>query len=230
MHIALLEDDKETADLMALWLESAGHDVVHYVDGESFNRAILKERFDLLILDWLLPDTTGDQVLRWIRETMGWEVPIVFITKKDSQEDIVAALNLGADDYMTKPVSAPVLQARISAVGRRYHKEDTQQSNIIERSPYRFDTAAHEVVKNGELLPLTPKEFDLASFIFKNDGRLLTRGHIQEAVWGHKGVASRTVDIHISRIRKKLGIDDTPWRLSAIYHHGYRLERSADDV
>ena len=227
MRIALLEDDLATAELMSLWLESAGHVVSHYQDGESFKKAILKEAHDLLILDWLLPDTTGDQVLTWIRQSMGWQVPVVFITQKDSQDDIVAALNLGADDYMTKPVSAPVLQARITAVGRRYQKDDSQ-NNVIDKDPFRFDIAGHEVTRDGELLPLTQKEFLLASFIFKNEGRLLTRSHIQEAVWGHSGsVTTRTIDIHISRIRKKLGLDETPWRLSAIYHHGYRLERSA---
>ena len=225
MRIALLEDDRATAELMVLWLEAADHAVSHFDNGESFKKAIMKERYDLFILDWLLPDTTGDQVLTWIRDSMGWQVPVVFITQKDSQEDIVEALNLGADDYMTKPVSAPVLQARISAVGRRYLR-DEKPSTVLDKEPFRFDLSGHVVTRHGDVLPLTQKEFDLASFIFKNEGRLLTRSHIQEAVWGHSGsVTTRTIDIHISRIRKKLGLDETDWRLAAVYHHGYRLER-----
>ncbi len=228
MRIALLEDDIATAELMALWLESADHAVSHYENGESFKKALMKEHFDLLILDWLLPDTTGDQVLTWIRESMGWQVPVVFITQKDSQNDIVAALNSGADDFMTKPVSEPVLKARISAVGRRYLK-DEMPSTTLDKPPFRFDLSDHVVTCFGEKLPLTQKEFDLAAFIFRNEGHLVTRSHIQEAVWGHSGsVTTRTIDIHISRIRKKLGLDKTPWRLSAVYHHGYRLERPTE--
>lgn len=229
MRIALLEDDQATADLMSLWLEEAGHQVYHFANGESFAKAVMKEQYDLLILDWVLPDITGDQILTWVRNGLGWQVPIVFITQKDSQEDIVAALNKGADDFMTKPVSAPVLKARISAVSRRYLKEE-KQHHILERDPYRIDLSGHIVTRCGEALPLTQREYDLVAFFFKNEGRLLTRSHIQEAVWGHTGsVTTRTIDIHISRIRKKLGIDETPWRLTAVYHHGYRLERGAEN-
>lgn len=225
MRIAILEDDKPTADIMTLWLKSAGHSIHHFAAGQALLSALKRDTFDLCILDWVLPDINGDQVLRWIREHIGWEMPVFFITSRDSKEDIVAGLAEGADDYMTKPVSSKELLARIEAASRRF-KLGAAESAIIENGPFRFDLKARVLTVNGDSVHLTQKEYDLAVFLFKNIGRLLSRDHILEAVWAKSAkVTTRTVDIHMSRLRKKLGlVEENGWRLSAVYHHGYRLE------
>lgn len=230
MRIALLEDDEMTAKLVSVWLSGAGHTVHHFAMGASLLQALQRDSFDLLLLDWVLPDIQGDEVLQRVRGNLGWDVPVIFMTQKDSQDDIVRGLELGADDYMTKPVTASELLARINAVVRRFKPEAREQ--ILDCGPYRIDLRARTVTCNGEPVVLTQKEFDLAAFIFRNVGRLVSRGHILESVWGRNAsVTTRTVDIHMSRLRRKLGLGEiSGWRLSAIYNHGYRLEPPSSET
>ncbi|MDH5694298.1 MAG: response regulator transcription factor, partial [Gammaproteobacteria bacterium] len=120
MRIGILEDDIHLGQLMQLWVAAAGHDCERYTTGEAIIEALeKKEQFDLLVLDWMLPGISGDKVLDWVRSNVGWEVPVIFITQKDSQEDIVSALERGADDYMIKPVTQMEMLARLTALGRR---------------------------------------------------------------------------------------------------------------
>lgn len=225
MRIALLEDDKDQAALVNLWLEGAGHEVKIYPTSREFQKAVGHDSFDLLVLDWILPDINGDEVLKWVRETVDWPIPVLFMTQRDAEEDVVHILELGADDYMAKPVSQAVLIARINALGRRSRpREDEDQST--EYGAYHLDPKIHTISINGDAIELTSREFDLAWFLFRNSGRVLSRGHILEAVWGSSpDLNTRTVDTHISRLRKKLNIsEENGWRLKAIYQHGYRLE------
>ena len=225
MRIALLEDDKDQAALVNLWLEGAGHEVKIFPTSREFQKAVAHDSFDLLVLDWVLPDINGDEVLKWVRETVDWPIPVLFMTQRDAEEDVVHILELGADDYMAKPVSQAVLIARINALGRRARpREDDDQST--DYGAYHLDPKTHTISVNGEAIELTSREFDLAWFLFRNSGRVLSRGHILEAVWGSSpDLNTRTVDTHISRLRKKLNISEgNGWRLKAIYQHGYRLE------
>ena len=225
MRIALLEDDKDQAALVNLWLEGAGHEVKIFPTSREFQKAVARDSFDLLVLDWILPDINGDEVLKWVRETVDWPIPVLFMTQRDAEEDVVHILELGADDYMAKPVSQAVLIARINALGRRARpREDDDQST--DYGAYHLDPKTHTISVNGEAIELTSREFDLAWFLFRNSGRVLSRGHILEAVWGSSpDLNTRTVDTHISRLRKKLNIsEENGWRLKAIYQHGYRLE------
>jgi len=227
LRIAVLEDDEQLGQLMQLWMEAAGHHGHLFTSGQSFLSAIKRDSYDLFILDWLLPDTTGDKVLEWIREHIGWHIPVIFVTQKDNPEDIVAALEKGADDYMIKPVQPMEMLARITAVGRRL-KQESQEEQIVDRSPYMLDMGTHTVTCHEKEIPLTQKEFDLALFLFKNIGRILSRAHILDSVWGRNpDLNTRTVDIHVSRLRKKLMLNaENGWKLSGIYNHGYRLERA----
>ena len=225
MRIALLEDDKDQAALVNLWLEGAGHEVKIFPTSREFQKAVARDSFDLLVLDWVLPDINGDEVLKWVRETVDWPIPVLFMTQRDAEEDVVHILELGADDYMAKPVSQAVLIARINALGRRARpREDDDQST--DYGAYHLDPKTHTISVNGEAIELTSREFDLAWFLFRNSGRVLSRGHILEAVWGSSpDLNTRTVDTHISRLRKKLNISEgNGWRLKVIYQHGYRLE------
>ncbi|MBI3561922.1 MAG: response regulator transcription factor [Gammaproteobacteria bacterium] len=226
MRIALVDDDFHLAQIITLWLKARGYAVMHFISGLDFTNALRKDSFDLYILDWVMPDMDGEAVLKWLIEQNDHTTPVIFVTQRDSEEDVARILNLGADDYITKPIREKELLARIAAVTRRSHTPATLQREILEYPPFRVNTTAHIVTKDNETLKLTQKEYELVAFLFKNAGRLLSRGHILSAVWGHgTDFTTRTVDTHISRVRKKLELTpESGWRLSAIYHQGYRLE------
>lgn len=231
MRIALLEDDNYQADVMRAWLESAGHECRVYPTGQAFREGMRCGDFDLAILDWVLPDTDGVAVLAWLREHCEWHIPVIFVTRMDREEDVVIALEKGADDYMTKPVKPREMQARIAAVARRVHLP-TERTDLLEVGDYRLNLQSRTVEWRGERVDLTHKEFDLALFLFRQIGRLLSRAQIMETVWGTSAeLNTRTVDTHVSRIRNKLRLQpEHGWKLSAIYQHGYRLEHLEADA
>lgn len=230
MRIALLEDEPNVAELMTLWLSEHGHSVAAFASGELLINSLRRETYDLLVLDWLVPDIDGEAVLAWVREHVGWPIPVIFVTQRDEEEDIVRILTQGADDYLVKPVRQRELLARIAALARRAQLEAPQE-HILEFAPYTIDTVERTVRFDGRVVQLTQKELDLACFLFRNTGRILSRDHILERVWGHRpGMNTRTVDTHISRLRNKLDINPASgWRLTGIYHHGYRLEHLKDE-
>ncbi len=225
MRIALLEDEAIVAELLTLWLSEHGHHVSAYTRGERLINSLRRESYDLLVLDWMVPDIDGEEVLAWVRQHVEWPIPIIFVTQRDEEEDIVRILSQGADDYLIKPVRQRELLARIGALARRAHVEESIDQ-VLNFPPYMIDNRDRTVTFNGHKVQLTQKELDLAAFLFRNSGRILSRDHILESVWGHRpGMNTRTVDTHISRLRNKLELSATNgWRLSGIYHHGYRLE------
>jgi len=224
MHIAIVDDDPDIAALMMLWLEEEGHECTHYPSGQDFIKAVRNKNFDIILLDWIMPEFDGEQTLNWIKSHEDIDVPVIFVTQKATEDDVAKILTLGADDYITKPVRHKEMVARVNAVARRANPQ--VDNEIIELSPYYIDSTSREVKIDGEQIKLTEKEFKLVQFLFKNIGRLLSRDHILSAVWGYDlGLNTRTVDTHMSRIRKKLNIiPENGWRLSSIYHQGYRLE------
>ncbi len=232
MRIALLEDDMHVAELSKLWLEGAGYDVQVYCRGQELIRSISRESFDLMIIDWVLPDIQGDEVLKWVRANLDWPVPVLFVTQRDSEADIVHALNVGADDYLAKPVSQAVLLARVKALLRRSSGYSEKRGEMFECAPYTIDFVHHRILRDGEVVDLTQKEYELAAFLFNNLGHVVSRGHILESVWGFSpDLNTRTVDTHISRLRNKLGLSSNSGvKLSAIYQHGYRLEQVDQEV
>ena len=227
MQIAIVDDDPDIAALMMLWLEEEGHKCTHYSGGHSFIKAIKNNSFDIVLLDWIMPEFDGEQTLKWMKNNEDVDIPVIFVTQKTSEDDVAKILTLGADDYITKPVRHKEMVARVNAVARRTNPQ--VDDVVINLEPYYIDLTAREVVIEGEKVKLTEKEFKLVHFLFKNIGRLLSRDHILSAVWGYDlGLNTRTVDTHMSRIRKKLNIiPEKGWRLSSIYHQGYRLEHLA---
>jgi DNA-binding response OmpR family regulator len=225
MRIAMLEDDADVGAAMQQWLEAAGHMVHHFSSGKAIVRESGRESYDLFLLDWHVPDLSGAEVLTWLREKQNLSTPVVFATSRDSEQDIVAALSAGADDYMIKPVRRLELLARVEALLRRSRPKVADTPNI-ELGPYHIDTSNRVVKVDGVPVEMTDKEYDLTVFLFQNIGRLLSRGHMSESVWGRSGdVPSRTVDTHVSRIRKKLDFGlERGLRLTPIYNFGYRLE------
>ncbi len=229
MRIALLEDDADQSAMIVSWMEGVGHKVTSFKSGKDLVKTLRNESFDLLILDWMVPDLSGMEVLDWTRSHYDWNIPIMFTTALDSEEDVVKALRAGADDYMVKPLRKEELVARLNALSRRLQLGQTT-TQVLEFPPYTVDMSARAIRLNDEWIELTQKEYELASFLFKNVGRAISRGHILDAVWGTSPeLNTRTVDTHVSRLRKKLKFSrETGWGLTSIYQHGYRLEKLPD--
>lgn len=226
MRVAIVEDDLSQAELLSHWLQLAGHRCHHFDRGEALIRALDQDSFDILILDWNLPDISGVDVLKRIRSSPQSALPILFVTARNREDDVVMALRQGADDYMVKPVRRLELLARLEAIARR-GKHRAEQQEVLELDVYRVDCQTRTVMRDERVVELTAKDFDLSVLFLRNVGRLLSRGHIRESVWGPNAVVtSRTLDTHVSRIRNKLGLTpENGWRLAAVYRYGYRLEQ-----
>jgi DNA-binding response OmpR family regulator len=229
MRLALLEDEPDQILMLATWLKEAGNDVYTFERSRELLKVAGRESFDLFLIDWNLPDMSGTEVLRWLRDERGDATPVIFVTARDAEEDIVAALSAGADDYIIKPVRRMELLSRIEAVLRRVRPKEPERELVL--PPYRFDLAHKRAFVGDEAVDLTDKEFDLAVFLFRNLGKLFSRGHLLEAVWGRNpNLATRTVDTHVSRLRTKLSLrPENGYRLTPAYNYGYRLERYADE-
>ena len=225
MRIALLEDDRDQANIIEVWLNDAGHHSYIYYAGSQIVGALSTESFDVIMLDWEVPDMSGLEVLQWIRENLDWACPVIFITQRDQESDVVAALETGADDYMSKPVNRAEMLARINAIHRR-NNPPQEDDSILEISPYVIDLKKRNIVCNDTEIDLTQKEYELALFILRNVGRVLSRGYLLERVWGkNPEINTRTVDTHVSRLRRKLAFNkENGWKLTSVYQHGYRLE------
>jgi len=225
--IGLLEDDPDQAALFRLWLEGHGYATRHYPQAAEFRRKLGAESVDLLLLDWNLPDESGIEVLRALRESNHARLPVLFLTARNEEEDIVAGLKAGADDYLTKPPKQGELLARVGALLRRTGFQGDQPGDE-DALPYKVDVQRRRVTLSDREIVLTEREFDLALFLFRRRGRVVSRDALLEGVWNIRGdVATRTVDTHISRLRKKLELGgEHGWRLNAVYQHGYRLEQA----
>ena len=227
MRIALLEDDKSQSDLYKAWLEDAGHVCATFAAGKAFIKHIGRESYDLIILDWGIPDISGHEVLVWIRSHIQTPVPVMFVTARDEEQDIVTALENGADDYLVKPVRKLELIARSNALERRAKQEFTLKERL-DFDPFSIDVITRKISRGDKIIDLTIKEFDLTLFLFRHMGQLLSRGHILENIWGRSSeLNTRTVDTHMSRIRTKLELShESGFKLSSVYFYGYRLERA----
>jgi DNA-binding response OmpR family regulator len=225
--IGFLEDDPDQSELILHWLEQAGYKTRLFVSAAEFRRRHGAEAVDLLLLDWMLPDASGPEVVEWIRASANAKLPVIFLTAKGSEADMVRGLNAGGDDYVVKPAKQQELLARVAAVLRRLGLEGSNKAPF-ELPPYRIDAARRRISYAGKEVELTPREFDLATFLFRRHGRIVSRDALLENVWNiNASVSTRTVDTHVSRLRKKLDLSgEFGWRLAAVYQHGYRLEQA----
>ena len=186
LRIALLEDSEEQAARVGEWIETKGYHCGAFSTAEDFQRAFRKTSYDVVVLDWTLETgSSGLEVLHWIRRTLTSDVPVIFVTSRQAEEDIVKALRAGADDYLAKPVRQHELLARLYALARRAQPE----TEILDCPPYTFDTSAREVRMDGEPVKLTEKEYELALFLFRNRGRVLSPPASPDDGLGHVGRA-----------------------------------------
>lgn len=224
MHIGLLEDDEDQRALMGLWITAGGHTYKAFTTIAEMMEGLKRERFELLLLDWFVPDGNSEEILQWVRRNLGWEVAILVVTAHDEEAGVVRALQAGADDYVVKPPKQNELIARLSAAARRARPSGLP---VLHLGVYEVDIQRHLLSMEGSPVPLTQKEFDLAVYLFQSPGKLLSRDHLLNKIWGlNTEVDTRTVDTHVSRLRKKLLLDGSRgWKMSPVYGYGYRLDR-----
>jgi DNA-binding response OmpR family regulator len=229
MRFAILEDSRSQAMLLKAMVEELGHEGVVFPTAQSFREGLPGSQFDLLLMDWILPDGSGDELLAWVREVFGWSLPVIFVTARVAESDVAAMLRLGADDYVCKPIRYVELGARIEALIRRRAMVDVDKTPPVRLvvGNVSLDPAARSAMVGNEVVALTAKEFDLALLFLRNLGTLFNRQTLLEKVWAvDNDIDTRTVDTHVSRIRRKLLLEPANgWQLTTVYGHGYRLER-----
>ncbi len=225
IRVALLEDDTVTGNVLNESLVAQGFRVDWFVRGIDCVRAIQKYRYDICILDWILPDIDGPEVMSLTnRNRKKNSTPIIFVTSKVSESDMVAMLNAGADDYIVKPVHVDAFLARVNALLRRAgHGMDNR---ILKWGSIELDLENRRIYMNGEIVDLTETERELAIYMFENTGRLVTRDALLKSVWKTTAnIGTRKIDVHMSRVKRKLQWNmENRWNLSSIYGLGYRLE------
>lgn len=223
--ILIVEDEEALSDPLAFLLGREGFQTVVVDNGLDALPTFEREGADLVLLDVMLPGMPGTEVCRKLREVSS--VPIIMLTAKDSELDKVFGLELGADDYVTKPYSARELIARIRAVLRRRSAEpDTPTDAVLTGGPVRMDIDRHVVTVNGEEVPMPLKEFELLEILLRNVGRVMTRGQLIERVWGADYVGdTKTLDVHIKRLRSKIETDSSaPRYVVTVRGLGYKFE------
>jgi two-component system response regulator RegX3 len=229
--LLLVEDDRAIAEGLAVTLESEGFEVQWVNDGAAAVEAFDRARPDLVLLDVMLPGMSGTEVCRTLRARS--EVPIIMLTARDDEVDRVVGLELGADDYVTKPFSPRELVARIRAVLRRASQGgDVAADAPAEAVGVRVDRARHEVRVGDDLVDLPPKEFDLLAALVESAGRVLTRTQLIDDVWGSDYVGdTKTLDVHIRRLRTRIEDDpQEPRRIQTVRGVGYRFADRLDEA
>jgi two-component system response regulator RegX3 len=222
--ILIVEDEPALSEPLAFLLEREGYETTIAADGLSAVAEFDRSPSDLVLLDLMLPGLPGTEVCREIRSRSS--VPIIMLTAKDSEIDIVVGLELGADDYVTKPYSSRELLARIRAILRRRVEDDDVRDAVLEAGTVRMDIERHTVAVSGKDTPMPLKEFELLEVLLRNAGRVLTRGQLIDRVWGADYYGdTKTLDVHIKRIRSRIETSPSePTMLVTVRGLGYRFE------
>jgi DNA-binding response OmpR family regulator len=229
--VLVVDDDKNILDVLRYNLENQGYNVITAEDGVTALEAARREKPDVIILDIMLPGLDGLEVSRILRKEMA--VPILMLTAKTGEIDKVVGLELGADDYITKPFSIRELMARVRAILRRSQWSEQQtvaagqsDSSVLKAGNIEVDVAGHRVFWKGTPVKLSPKEFDLLAFLIRHRGQVFNREKLVEKVWGYDyGGTARTVDVHIRSLRRKIEENPVkPVRLVTVHSFGYKFE------
>jgi DNA-binding response OmpR family regulator len=228
LHVAILEDDPVQREILQLLMQQGRHSCKTFETFAQFKLGMERESFDVALIDWMLPDSTGSDVLKWVRHVIGWQLPCIVITARHEQATVVAALEAGADDYLMKPAKPLELLARIGAALRRVRPAVVA---TLRAGDYTFDLERKQMTIAGAPVTLSKREHDLSVCLFKNIDNLVARDYLLATVWGgDETVDKRTVDAQVSRLRRKLKLDGSHGcRLLSVYGFGYRLERTVSD-
>src|ERR671924_529584 len=222
--VLIVEDEESLADPLAFLLRKEGFEATVVADGPSALAEFERAGADIVLLDLMLPGMSGTDVCKQLRARSS--VPVIMVTARDSEIDKVVGLELGADDYVTKPYSARELIARVRAVLRRRGETEEMQPQVLEAGPVRMDVERHVVTVSGQEVSLPLKEFDLLEYLLRNVGRVLTRGQLIDRVWGADYVGdTKTLDVHVKRLRSKIEPDPAePEYLVTVRGLGYKFE------
>ncbi|MDO9486473.1 MAG: response regulator transcription factor [Actinomycetota bacterium] len=222
--VLIVEDEESFSEALSFMLKREGYEVEVAGDGHKALELFDRNGADLLLLDLMLPGLSGTEVCKHIRQKSA--VPIIMLTAKDGEVDKVVGLELGADDYITKPFSSRELLARVRAVLRRHGDVDDLLPSVIEEGPIRIDVDRHIVTVRGTLVSMPLKEFDLLEFLIRNAGRVLTRTQLIDRIWGADYVGdTKTLDVHVKRLRSKIEVDPAhPMHLLTVRGLGYKYE------
>ncbi|MBL6464811.1 response regulator [Peptostreptococcus stomatis] len=226
MKILVIDDEEHILELLKFNLELSGFDVCVSTEANQTIELIGREKPDLLLLDWMLPKISGIDILKKIRQDEDiYDLPVIMLTAKNMENDKIQGLNVGADDYITKPFSIKELMARINTVLRRYRVSDKSQP-VIEAGNIVLNTDQYKLTVDGLKVDLTRKEFELLKLLMENRGKVLKRDYLLEKVWGYEFYGeTRTVDVHIRHLRKKLGLDETSENgIDTIRGLGYKMK------
>ncbi|WP_433870401.1 response regulator [Saccharopolyspora sp. CA-218241] len=225
-RVLIVEDEESFADPLAFLLRKEGFTAAVAADGQEALEEFDRNGADIVLLDLMLPGMSGTDVCKQLRQRSA--VPVIMVTARDSEIDKVVGLELGADDYVTKPYSARELIARVRAVLRRRGESEEVQPQVLEAGPVRMDVERHVVTVSGEEIGLPLKEFDLLEYLLRNVGRVLTRAQLIDRVWGADYVGdTKTLDVHVKRLRSKIEPDPAdPRFLLTVRGLGYKLEAS----
>ena len=224
-RVLVVEDEESYSDALAYMLRKEGYDVAIATTGPDALTEFDRNGADIVLLDLMLPEMSGTEVCRQLRQRT--HVPIIMVTARDSEIDKVVGLEIGADDYVTKPYSPRELVARIRAVLRRQSPEATESgAPTLAAGPVRMDIERHVVTVDGAAVQLPLKEFELLELLLRNAGRVLTRGQLIDRVWGADYVGdTKTLDVHVKRLRSKLEKDPSnPQHLVTVRGLGYKFE------
>ncbi|WP_138316526.1 response regulator transcription factor [Rhodoluna limnophila] len=224
--VLVVEDEQSLRDPLVYLLTKEGFDIVEAADGNDALEKFASNNIDLILLDLMLPGVNGNEVCRVIRQSS--QVPIIMLTAKDTEIDKVVGLEIGADDYVTKPYSTRELLARMKAVLRRNTDavEVVKAAGLLEAGPVRMDVDRHQVFVNGEKIAMPLKEFELLELLLENVNRVLTRGQIIDRVWGSNYFGdTKTLDVHVKRLRSKIEDDPArPAHILTVRGLGYKFE------
>jgi two-component system response regulator RegX3 len=223
-RVLVVEDEESFSEAVSFMLRREGYDVVVTPDGNRAVEEFERNGADLVLLDLMLPGLSGTEVCRLIRTQS--QVPIIMLTAKDGEVDKVVGLELGADDYVTKPFSSRELLARIRAVLRRHGDHEELLPVVVEAGPVRLDVDRHMVVVRGQAVAMPLKEFDLLEILVRNAGRVLTRAQLIDRVWGSDYVGdTKTLDVHVKRLRAKIEVDPAnPVHITTVRGLGYKFD------
>ncbi|MCM3571339.1 response regulator transcription factor [Neobacillus mesonae] len=225
MKILVIEDNKSVCSMIEMFFAKEGIEGVFVNDGSAGYQRFKSGSWDALIVDWMLPGMDGVSICRKLREE-GFTVPIIMLTAKDSESDQVLGLEMGADDYVTKPFSPLTLMARIKAVTRRYQTQvPKEMDGILQTEHFKINKTTREVIVDGtSITNLTPKEFDLLYYLVEHPRQVFSREQLLESVWGYQYYGDeRTVDVHIKRLRKKVEISSQTF-FHTVWGVGYKFD------
>jgi two-component system phosphate regulon response regulator PhoB len=225
--VLIIEDEKAIREMIRFALQREGHDVLEAEDAKTATEVLASERPDLMVVDWMLPDISGIELIRrFRRDEVLRDVPVIMLTARGEESDKVKGLESGADDYMTKPVAIRELNARIKALLRR--SRDFREEEVLKQGPLRLDLASHQLYVENEPVHLGQTEYKLLQFFMTHQGRVYSRAQLLDFVWGRNVyVEERTVDVHILRLRKALKPSGFEGMIQTVRGAGYRFVETA---